>query len=93
MHQEAEYIQDKKIINKLEKHLDEIVNGKVAVYQELIEKAKQAKNETAQRRWEFEQEKALSDLIKDIGGDGKYSRILSKIVSGVFGKWGGYGKK
>lgn len=89
---EAEYIQDKKIINKLEKHLDEIVNGKVAVYQELIEKAKQAKNETAQRRWEFEQEKALSDLIEDIGGDGKYGKILSKVVSAIFGKWAGYGK-
>lgn len=90
--QEAEYLQDKKIINKLEEHLDEIVNGKVAVYHELVEKAKQAKNETAQRRWEFEQEKALSDLIEDIGGDGKYSRMLSKIISGIFDKWGGFGK-
>lgn len=90
--QEAEYIQDKKIINMLEKHLDEIVNGKIAIYHEQIEKAKQAKNETAQRRWEFEQEKALSDLIEDIGGDGKYSRILSKIAATIFGKWAGYGK-
>lgn len=90
--QEAEYIQDKKIINKLEKHLDEIVNGKVALYQEQIEKAKQAKNETAQKRWEFEQEKALSDVIEDMGGDGKYGRILSKIASAIFGKWAGYGK-
>lgn len=90
--QEAEYIQDKKIINKLEKHLDEIVNGKVALYNEQIEKAKQAKNETAQKRWEFEQEKALSELIEDIGGDGKYGRILGKVVSAIFGKWAGYGK-
>ena len=90
--QEAEYIQDKKIINKLEEHLDEIVNGKIALYNEQIEKAKQAKNETAQKRWEFEQEKALSDLIEEIGGDGKYGRILSKIVSAIFGKWAGYGK-
>lgn len=90
--QEAEYIQDKKIINKLEKHLDEIVNGKLALYNEQIEKAKQAKNETAQKRWEFEQEKALSELIEDIGGDGKYGRILSKIASTIFGKWAGYGK-
>ena len=90
--QEAEYIQDKKIINKLEKHLDEIVNGKVALYHEQVEKAKQARNETAQKKWEFEQEKALSDLIEDIGGDGKYGRILSKVASAIFGKWAGYGK-
>lgn len=84
--QEAEYIQDKKIINKLEKHLDEIVNGKLALYQEQIEKAKQSKNETAQKRWEFEQEKALSDLIEDIGGDGKYGRLLEKIAKKIFEK-------
>lgn len=89
---EAEYIQDKKIINKLEKHLDEIVNGKVALYNEQIEKAKQAKNETAQKRWEFEQEKALSDLIEDIGGDGKYGKLLTRIISAIFNKWHGYGK-
>ena len=90
--QEAEYIQDKKIINKLEKHLDEIVNGKVALYQEQIEKAKQAKNETARKRWELEQDKALSDIIDEIGGDGKYGRILSKVTNAIFGKWTGYGK-
>lgn len=84
--QEAEYIQDKKIINKLEKHLDEIVNGKVALYHEQVEKAKQAKNETAQKRWEFEQEKALSDIIEDIGGDGKYGRLLGKIATKIFEK-------
>lgn len=84
--QEAEYIQDKKIINKLEKHLDEIVNGKIALYNEQIEKAKQAKNETAQKRWEFEQEKALSDLIEEIGGDGKYGRLLGKIATKIFEK-------
>lgn len=90
--QEAEYIQDKKIINMLEKHLDEIVDGKVAVYHEQVEKAKQAKNETAQKYWEFQQEKALSDLIEEMGGDGMYSRILSKIASAIFGKWAGFGK-
>ena len=40
----------------------------------------------------FEQEKALSDLIEEIGGDGKYGRILSKVASAIFGKWTGYGK-
>lgn len=84
--QEAEYMQNKEIIDRLEKHLDEIVNGKVALYNEQIEKAKQAKNETAQKRWEFEQEKALSDIIEDIGGDGKYGRLLGKIAKKIFEK-------
>lgn len=84
--QEAEYMQNKEIIDRLKKHLDEIVNGKVALYNEQIEKAKQAKNETAKKRWEFEQEKALSDIIEDIGGDGKYGRLLGKIATKIFEK-------
>ena len=84
--QEAEYLQNKEIIDRLEKHLDEIVNGKVAVYHEQVEKAKQAKNDTARKRWEFEQDKALSDIIDEIGGDGKYGRLLGKIVTKIFEK-------
>ena len=34
----------------------------------MVEEAKQAKNETAIQKWQFEQDKALSDLINDIGG-------------------------
>ena len=64
--QEAEYLQNKEIIDRLEKHLDEIVNGKIALYHEQVEKAKQAKNDTARKRWELEQDKALSDIIDEI---------------------------
>lgn len=84
--QEAEYLQNKKIIDRLEKHLDEIVHGKVAVYHEQLEKAKQAKNDTARKRWELEQDKALSDIIDEIGGDGKYGRLLGKIATKIFEK-------
>ena len=73
-------------IDRLEKHLDEIVNGKVAIYQEQVEKARQAKNDTARKRWEFEQDKALSDIIDEIGGDGKYGRLLGKIAKKIFEK-------
>lgn len=84
--QEAEYLQNKEIIDRLEKHLDEIVNGKIALYHEQVEKAKQAKNDTARKRWELEQDKALSDLIDQIGGDGKYGRLLGKIATKIFDK-------
>lgn len=84
--QEAEYLQNKKIIDRLEKHLDEIVNGKIALYHEQVEKAKQAKNETARKRWELEQDKALSDIIDQMGGDGKYGRLLGKIATKIFEK-------
>ena len=62
------------------------MNGKVALYHEQVEKAKQAKNETERKRWELEQDKALSDIIDQIGGDGKYGKLLEKIVTRIIDK-------
>ena len=62
---------------RLSDALDEIANGKIAVFGKVVEEAKQAKNETAIQKWQFEQDKALSDLINDIGGEGKYGILLS----------------
>ena len=45
------------------------------------------------QKWQFEQDKALSDLINDIGGEGKYGKLLTKIISAIFNKWRGYGGK
>ena len=59
----------------------------------MVEEAQQAKNETAIQKWQFEQDKALSDLINDIGGEGKYGKLLTKIISAIFNKWRGYGGK
>ena len=44
---------DKEIAIKLSDALDEIANGKIAVFGKMVEEAKQAKNETAiqKRRW------------------------------------------
>ena len=60
---------DKEVAMRLSDALDEIANGKIAVFGKMVEEAKQAKNETAIQKWQFEQDKALSDLINDIGGD------------------------
>ena len=45
---------------------------KIAVFGKMVEEAKQAKNETAKQKWQFEQDKAFSDLINELGGDGKF---------------------
>ena len=84
---------DKEIAIRLSDALDEIANGKIAVFGKMVEQAKQAKNETAQQKWQFEQDKALSDLINELGGDGKFGKLLTGIISAIFNKWHGYGKK
>ena len=60
---------DKEIAMRLSEALDEIANGKIAVFGKMVEEAKQAKNETAKQKWQFEQDKAFSDLINELGGE------------------------
>ena len=83
---------DKEIAIKLSDALDEIANGKIAVFGKMVEEAKQAKNETAKQKWQFEQDKAFSDLINELGGEGKYEKLLTGIISAIFNKWHGFGK-
>lgn len=83
---------DKEIAIKISDALDEIANGKIAVFGKMVEEAKQAKNKTAMEKWQFEQDKAFSDLINDLGGDGKYGKLITGIISAIFSKWTGYGK-
>lgn len=84
---------DKEIAVRLSDALDEIANGKIAVFGKMVEEAKQAKNETAIQKWQFEQDKALSDLINELGGEGKYGKLLTAFISAIFNKWHGYGGK
>ena len=84
---------DKEVAIRLSEALDEIANGKIAVFGKMVEEAKQAKNETAIQKWQFEQDKALSDLIDSLGGEGKYGKLLTSIISAIFNKWRGYGGK
>ena len=83
---------DKEIAKRLSDALDEIANGKIAVFGKMVEDAKQAKDKTAIQKWQFEQDKALSDLIKELGGEDKYGKLLTGIISAIFNKWHGFGK-
>lgn len=84
---------DKEVAMRLSEALDEIANGKIAIFGKMVEEAKQAKNETARQKWQFEQDKAFSDLINELGGEGKYGKLLTSIISAIFNKWSGYGGK
>lgn len=84
---------DKEVAIRLSDALDEIANGKIAVFGKMVEEAKQAKNETARQKWQFEQDKAFSDLINELGGEGKFGKLLTGIISAIFNKWNGYGGK
>ena len=84
---------DKEVAMRLSDALDEIANGKIAVFGKMVEEAKQANAKTAIQKWQFEQDKALGDLINELGGDGKFGKLLTGIISAIFNKWRGYGGK
>jgi hypothetical protein len=83
---------EKEVAMRLSDALDEIANGKIAVFGKMVEEAKQAKNETARQKWQLEQDKAFSDLINELGGEGKFGKLLTGIISAIFSKWNGFGK-
>lgn len=83
---------EKEVAMRLSDALDEIANGKIAVFGKMVEEAKQAKNETAKQKWQFEQDKAFSDLINELGGEGKFGKLITGIISAIFNKWHGFGK-
>ena len=83
---------DKEIAMRLTESLDEIANGKIAVFGKMVEEAKQVKNETARQKWQFEQDRAFSDLINELGGEGNFGKLITGIISAIFNKWHGFGK-
>ena len=48
-----EAMNDERVATKLSEAIDEISEGKIAVFTKLKEEAKQAKNETAIKKWAF----------------------------------------
>lgn len=63
-----------------EKHVDNAVIAKVAEWRIAEERAQEAKTKAERDEWDFRQEKAFSDLVTDLGGDGNFARTLIKLV-------------
>lgn len=74
-----EYINRREVAERLIKDLDKIANGIVA-------EAEKKVNERDREDFELRQDRALEDIINSIGGDGKYGRLLSKILAFVAAK-------
>lgn len=63
-----------------EKYVDNAVIYKVAEWRIAEEKAKEAETKAERDEWDFRQEKAFSDLVTDLGGDGDFARTLIKLI-------------
>lgn len=88
--QERELLNRKGIAEKLAKDLNKLAQGEFARATEAIERANKAINEKnksyweAQRtEWEYKQDSALSKIINDLGGEGDYARLFTKILKAL----------
>ena len=63
-----------------EKNVDNAVIAKVAEWRMAEAKAQEAKTKAERDGWDYEQEKAFSDLVNDLGGDGDFARTIIKLV-------------
>ena len=78
--EEQQMLFDKEIVKRLWKDIERITQGKVDELSIGTPQFSKLSVEMERENWDFKQEKALSDIIDQLGGDGKYARLLVKII-------------
>lgn len=88
--QERELLNKKGIAERLAKDLDKLAEGEFAKASEAIARSQRAVNERdasfwdkERKKWEYEQDTALSKILDKIGGDGDYAKLLTKILKNI----------
>lgn len=88
--QERELLNREGIAKRLAKDLDKLAEGEFAKASEAIARSQRAVNERdasfwdkERKKWEYEQDTALSKIIDKIGGDGDYARLFTKVLKAL----------
>jgi hypothetical protein len=83
---------DKEILEKLGKDMELIVQGKLDEMTKPTQEVQLLLKQYERDDWELEQDRAFSDMLEKLTGQGEYSRLLGKILN-VFVKIMTKGKK
>lgn len=84
--EQVEYLNEKGIAERLAKDLDKIVEGKLNEVSISENTIKKLKSEVDRNNWELKNDKALGDIIEEIGGDSKYSKLLMLVINRLIQK-------
>lgn len=91
-HNEKKMLFDKEILERLSKDMELIVQGKLDEMNKPTQEVQLLLKQYERDEWELEQDKAFSDMLENLTGQGEYSRLLGKILN-VFVKIMTRGKK
>lgn len=79
-HDEKKMLFDKKIINRLSDDIELIVQGKLDEMVKPTQDVRLMLKKYEREDWELKQDKAFSDMLEEMTGQGKYARLLGNIL-------------
>lgn len=78
---EKKMLFDKEILEKLSKDLELIVKGKLDEMTKPTQEVQLLLKQYERDDWELKQDRAFSDMLENLTGQGEYSRLLGKILN------------
>ena len=80
-HNEKKMLFDKEILERLEKDMELIVQGKLDEMIKPTQEVQLLLKQYERDDWELEQDRAFSDMLEDLTGQGEYARLRGKILN------------
>lgn len=78
---EKKMLFDKDILERLSKDMELIVQGKLDEMTKPTQEVQLLLKQYERDEWELEQDRAFSDMLEELTGQGEYSRLLGKILN------------
>ena len=80
-YKEKKMLFDKDILERLSKNMELITQGKLDEMTKPTQEVQLLLKQYERDDWELEQDRAFSDMLENLTGQGKYSRLLGKILN------------
>lgn len=80
-YKEKKMLFDKEILERLGKDMELIVQGKLDEMTKPTQEVQLLLKQYERDEWELEQDRAFSDMLEELTGQGEYSRLLGKILN------------
>ena len=84
--EQIEYLNEKGVAERLANDLDKIAEGKLNEVSISEKTIKKLQSEIDRNNWELKNDKAFGDIIEEIGGDSKYSKLLMQVINRLLQK-------
>lgn len=85
-HDEKKMLFDKKILDKLSKDIELIVQGKLDEMTKPTQEVQLMLKKYEREDWELDQDRAFSKMLEEMTGQGDYAKLIGKIIRMIVGK-------